>query len=75
MQQDLRRAQEFLMVNDYRESHTKVWVENAARTITRHMNYGWGSSFQLLCYTRKGIYRSGETRITGLVSVICTFYA
>ena len=64
-----------LTVNDYRESHTKVLVTNAARTITRHMNYGWGSSFQLLCYTRKEIYRSGETRVTGLVSVIRIFFA
>ena len=64
-----------LTVNDYRESHTKVLVANVARTITCHMNYRWGSSFQLLCYTRKGIYHSGEIRVTGLVSVIRTFYA
>ena len=43
------RPKNSFTVNDYREFHTKVWVANAAQTITRHMNYGWGSSFQLLC--------------------------
>ena len=37
----MQRAQEFLMVNDYSESHSKVRVTNAAWRVTCHMNYGW----------------------------------
>jgi len=57
------------MVNDYRESHAKVWVANAVQTITHHMNYRWGFLFQLLFYMAKGIYTSGETQFT-----FSTFY-
>ena len=42
-----------LTVNDYRKSHTKVRVANAAQTITLHQNYKWGSSFQILSNTHK----------------------
>ena len=68
-------CQEFLMVNDYHESHTKVRVTNLIWTITLHMNYGWGSFFQLLCYTHKGINPSRETLLTGLLFAIHSFYA
>ena len=35
-----QRAQEFLTVNDYRESHTKVWVAHVAQIVTHHLVYG-----------------------------------
>ena len=50
-----RRAQEFLTVNDYRESHTQVWVAHTARTVTHHLVYGQVSLAQQLFFADRGI--------------------
>jgi len=64
-----------IFVNDYHESHTKVWVASVGWTITHRMNYGWGFLFRLLFYAPKGTYTSGEILVNGLLLVIRTFYA
>ena len=52
---ELRRAQEFLTVNDYLKSHTKVWVAHAARIVTHHLVYGQVSLAQWLFFADRGI--------------------